>query len=50
MNEPAAKPDRSEREEPPPFLGSWRRVYAAVIVWLALLIVLFYGFSRRFAP
>jgi hypothetical protein len=51
MNEPAAKPDRSERsEEPPPFLGSWRRVYLAVIVWLALLIVLFYAFSRRFAP
>ena len=51
MNEPASKPDRSERsEEPPPFLGSWRRVYAAVIAWLALLILLFYGFSRRFAP
>jgi hypothetical protein len=51
MNQPAPKPDRSERsEEPPPFLGSWWRVYLAVIVWLALLIVLFYGFSRRFAP
>jgi hypothetical protein len=51
MNEPAAKPDRSERsEERPPFLGSWRRVYAAVIAWLAVLILFFYGFSRRFAP
>lgn len=51
MNEPAAKPDRpGQSEESPPFLGSWRRVYAAVIAWLAFLILLFYGFSRRFAP
>ena len=51
MNEPAAKPDRSgQSEEPPPFLGSWRRVYLAVIAWLAFLILLFYAFSRRFAP
>jgi hypothetical protein len=51
MNEPAAKPDWSgQSEEPPPFLGSWRRVYAAVIAWLAFLILVFYAFSRRFAP
>jgi hypothetical protein len=51
MSEPAAKPDRSgQSEEPPPFLGSWRRVYWAVIGWLVFLILLFYGFSRRFAP
>jgi hypothetical protein len=51
MIEPAPKLDRSgQSEEPPPFLGSWRRLYAAVIVWLAFLILLFYAFSRRFAP
>jgi len=37
-------------EEPPPFGGSWRRLYAAVLGWLALLILLFDLFSRRFAP
>ncbi|MCL6544257.1 MAG: hypothetical protein K6T61_03450 [Bryobacteraceae bacterium] len=37
-------------EEPPPFGGSWGRLYAAVLGWLALLILLFYLFSRRFAP
>jgi hypothetical protein len=37
-------------EGPPPFGRSWTRLYAAVLIWLALLIVLFYLFSRRFAP
>ncbi len=37
-------------EEPPPILGSWRRLYAAVLGWLALLIVMFHLFARRFAP
>ena len=51
MRQPAAKPDRpKQEEEPPPFLGTWRRVYMVVIGWLALLILLFFLFSRRFAP
>ncbi len=37
-------------EEPPPFLRSWRRVYTAVLLYLAALIVLFYLFARAFAP
>ena len=37
-------------EEPPPVLGTWRRVYAAVLAWLALLITLFYLFERTFTP
>jgi len=37
-------------DETPPFLGSWRRVYAAVIGFLALLILLFYWFGRVFTP
>jgi hypothetical protein len=36
-------------EEPPPFLGSWERVYAAVLIYLAALIALFYLFMRAFS-
>jgi hypothetical protein len=36
-------------DEPPPILGSWPRLYAAVLVFLALLILLFYAFTRAFA-
>ena len=51
MTEHEARPDRAgQPEEPPPFLGTWRRVYLAVIGWLALLILVFYLFARRFAP
>jgi hypothetical protein len=42
--DPRAMPD-----EPPPFLGTWRRVYTAVIVYLALLIALCYAFTRAFS-
>jgi len=38
------------KEEPPPLLGTWRRLYAAVLGWLLFLIVIFYLFARRFAP
>lgn len=34
------------REEPPPILGTWTRIYAAVIVYLAALIAAFYLFSK----
>lgn len=37
-------------EEPPPLLGSWRRLYAAVILYLGALILLLYAFTRVFAP
>ncbi len=37
-------------EEPPPILGTWRRLYAAVIVYLAALIALFFVFGRSFTP
>jgi hypothetical protein len=36
-------------DEPPPFLGSWRRVYTAVVIYLAGLILLFYLFMRAFS-
>jgi hypothetical protein len=51
MRAPVAKPDRGlEPDEPPPLLGRWPRLYAAVIGWLALLILAFYCFARYFAP
>jgi hypothetical protein len=33
----------------PPFLGSWNRLYAAVLVWLAALILFFYAFTVIFS-
>jgi hypothetical protein len=45
-----AGPDRNHMpDEPPPFLGSWRRVYAAVLAYLAGLILLFWAFTRAFS-
>ncbi len=40
---------RDVPDEPPPFLGSWRRVYTAVIIYLAMLIALCYAFTRAFS-
>jgi hypothetical protein len=39
---------RTAREEPPPFGGSWRTLYAAVLINLAALTALFYLFTRYF--
>jgi len=36
-------------DEPPPFLGTWRNVYIAVVIYLAVIIALFYAFTRAFA-
>ncbi len=44
------RPDQAERDEPPPFLGTWGRVYAMVILYLGLLIAALYGMTRAFAP
>jgi len=43
------EPDHASRlteDEPPPILGSWRRIYITVIGYLALLILAFYIFTR----
>ena len=37
-------------EERAPILGSWRRLYIAVVVWLFVLIALFYAFTATFRP
>lgn len=36
-------------DESPPILGSWRNIYAVVLVLHVLLIVLFYLFSTAYA-
>lgn len=40
---------QAERDEPPPFLGTWGRVYALVIVYLGLVIAALYGMTWAFA-
>ena len=35
-------------EEPPPFGGSWKTLYTVVLLNLAVLVVLFYLFTRAF--
>ncbi len=40
---------RPAADEPPPFLGKWGRIYAVIIGYLALLITLFYLFTRYFS-
>jgi hypothetical protein len=51
LPEQAIKSDgREYPEDPPPLLGTWRRMYFVVIGWLTFLIVVFYLFARRFAP
>ena len=43
MPEPRDVPD-----EPPPFLGSWKRVYIAVLLYLGAIILGFYVFTRAY--
>ena len=38
----------AETEEPPPTGGSWRALYAVVLLNLAVLVLLFYLFTRAF--
>jgi ABC-type glycerol-3-phosphate transport system permease component len=38
-----------DTEEPPPFGGSWKNLYAAVLVNLFVLVALFYLFKRYFS-
>jgi len=41
---------KHDEDEPPPFLGTWRRVYQVVAIYLVAVIVAFWIFSRTFAP
>jgi len=42
--------DRRILDEPPPVLGSWPRVYAFVLCYLAVVIAAFYAITIYFAP
>lgn len=35
-------------DEPPPFLGTWKRVYITVLLYLVVVITLMYVFSIAF--
>jgi hypothetical protein len=48
MNDEPA--DKEVIDEPPPFLGTWPRVYAMVMVFLVVVIIVFYVFTQAFAP
>lgn len=39
-----------QADEPPPFLGTWKRVYTAVLIYVAVLIFVLYVFSAATAP
>jgi hypothetical protein len=43
MVEPRDTPD-----DPPPFLGTWRRVYVAVLIYLVCIIAAAYLFTRAY--
>jgi len=48
MNDDAPRGDEP-RDEPPPILGSWPALYAALLIYLALLIALLAWFTRALA-
>jgi hypothetical protein len=35
-------------DDPPPFLGTWKRVYVAVLIYLVLVIAVAYCFTRAY--
>jgi len=39
---------REVPDEAPPFLGSWRRVYVAILIYLVFVISAFYLFTRAY--
>jgi hypothetical protein len=48
VNREPHKITRAVEDEPPPILGSWRRIYIIVLCYLAFLIAGFYVFTRVF--
>ena len=39
---------REVPDEPPPFLGTWNRVYAGILIYLVVIIAAFYVFARAY--
>ena len=48
MRDEEARDSKRAAEGPPPVGGSWRVLYAAVLLNLAVLVLLFYLFTRAF--
>ena len=42
----SAQGQQGAPDEPPPLLGSWRNVYAVVLLELAVVVVLLYALAR----
>jgi hypothetical protein len=43
-------PENVVLDEPPPFLGTWKRVYRFVLIYLAVIIFLAWMFTKYYAP
>lgn len=43
-------PQRDVLDEPPPFLGTWPKVYGFVLGYIAAVIALFYFFTAAYRP
>ena len=43
------QPTRVMEDGPPPILRTWRRLYLALVCWLAFLILMFYLFARFYS-
>ena len=39
---------REVADEAPPFLGTWKRVYIAVLIYLVIIIGAFYVFAQAY--
>jgi hypothetical protein len=39
----------NQSDESPPILGTWRRIYIIILIYLAFIIAVFYVFTRVFA-
>jgi hypothetical protein len=44
------KANQEHPDEPPPFLGTWNRIYTVVLLYLVVLIIVFYIFGAVFTP
>jgi len=40
--------DNNSKEETPPFFSSWNKLYAIVFITFAVLVILFYIFTKAF--
>ena len=51
MNEKEQQPNRHREviDEPPPFLGTWKRVHLVIVAYLFVLIVVFYLFGKSYS-